>query len=315
MAAHPEDRMRTTVRGVVVAALFLLCVSGAGAAQAQPPVGQPNATSDRGATSSPAGDSRAMGWYLALGDSLAAGYLHGSGDHRADGYVGPTLAAVKDRSPKTKLVNLACSGETTTSMIEGGTCDYDEGSQLAAAVEFLRAHSRTTRLVTIDIGGNDVATCGFVLLPPSCTDPALQTLRTNLPVILEALRQAAGPAVQIVVLDYYDPFLVYWLREGPDAPLFRLAALSSVTLLTGPGGVNETIASAAAGAGADVADIEGAFSTTAFSPTLPFPGHGDVPLNVIRICQWTTMCSNLDFHPNPEGYAVIARAVIAQVDG
>jgi lysophospholipase L1-like esterase len=121
--------------------------------------------------------------------------------------------------------------------------------------------------------------------------------------------------VQIVVLDYYDPFLVYWLREGPDAPLFRLAALSSVTLLTGPGGVNETIASAAAGSGAEVADIEGAFSTTAFTPTLPFPGQGDVPLNVIRICQWTTMCSNLDFHPNPDGYAVIARAVIARVAG
>ncbi len=298
--------MRTTVRGVVVALLFL-CVS-AGTAHAQPAVAPSGALSG-----SPAAASRAMGWYLALGDSLAAGYLHGTGDHRADGYVGPTLAAVQDGTPKSKLVNLACSGETTTSMISGGTCDYDEGSQLAAAVEFLRAHSRTTRLVTIDIGGNDVATCGFVLLPPSCTDPALDTLRTNLPVILDTLREAAGPHVQIIVLDYYDPFLVYWLRLGPDAPLYRLAALSSVALLTGPDGVNAAIAAAAAGAEADVADIEGAFSTTAFTPTLPFPEHGEVPLNVIRICQWTTMCTNLDFHPNPEGYAVMARAVIARL--
>lgn len=305
--------MRTTVRGVVVALLFL-CASAAGPAHAQP-AAVASAAPSGASSGSPTADSRAMGWYLALGDSLAAGYLHGTGDHRTDGYVGPTLAAVQDRTPKTKLVNLACSGETTTSMISGGRCDYEEGSQLAAAVEFLRAHSRTTRLVTIDIGGNDVATCGFVLLPPSCTDPALDTLRTNLPVILDALREAAGPHVQIIVLDYYDPFLVYWLRLGPDAPLFRLAALSSVTLLTGPGGVNATIAAAAAGAGADVADIEGAFSTTAFTPTLPFPEHGDVPLNVIRICQWTTMCSNLDFHPNPEGYAVIAREVIARLQG
>ncbi|WP_404389390.1 GDSL-type esterase/lipase family protein [Humibacillus xanthopallidus] len=307
--------MRTTVRGVVVA-LLLLCVSAAGTAHAQPAAvasGAPAGVSSGVSSGSPTAGSRAMGWYLALGDSLAAGYLHGTGDHRTDGYVGPTLAAVQDRTPKTKLVNLACSGETTTSMITGGRCDYEEGSQLAAAVEFLRAHSRTTRLVTIDIGGNDVATCGFVLLPTSCTDPALDTLRTNLPVILDALREAAGPHVQIIVLDYYDPFLVYWLRLGPDAPLFRLAALSSVTLLTGPGGVNDTIAAAAAGADAEVANIEGAFSTTAFTPTLPFPEHGDVPLNVIRICQWTTMCSNLDFHPNPEGYAVIARAVIARL--
>jgi lysophospholipase L1-like esterase len=309
--------MRTTVRGVVVALLFL-CVSAVGPAHAQPAAvssGVPSGLASGVASGSPTAGSRAMGWYLALGDSLAAGYLHDTGDHRADGYVGPTLSAVQDRTPKTKLVNLACSGETTTSMISGGKCDYEQGSQLAAAVEFLRAHSRTTRLVTIDIGGNDVATCGFVLLPRSCTDPALDTLRTNLPVILDALREAAGPHVQIIVLDYYDPFLVYWLRLGPDAPLFRLAALSSVTLLTGPGGVNATIAAAAEGADADLADIEGAFSTTAFTPTLPFPGHGDVPLNVIRICQWTTMCSDLDFHPNPEGYAVIARAVIARLEG
>jgi hypothetical protein len=67
---------------------------------------------------------------------------------------------------------------------------------------------------------------------------------------------------------------------------------------------------AAGGARADVAQVERHFSSTAFTPTLPFPQHGDVPLNVIRICQWTTMCSNLDFHPNPRGYAVLADAVV-----
>ena len=49
----------------------------------------------------------------------------------------------------------------------------------------------------------------------------------------------------------------------------------------------------------DVADVETAFSTLAFEPTVPLPGHGDVPLNVARICQWTTMCTKLDFHANP----------------
>jgi lysophospholipase L1-like esterase len=195
-------------------------------------------------------------------------------------------------------------------MISGGRCDYAKGSQLAQAVAFLREHRSTTRLVTIDIGGNDVAKCGILLLPPSCTTPALATLRANLPVILNTLRSAAGPGVQIIVLDYYDPFLVFWLRLGPDAPVFRMAALSSVRLLSGAGGVNASVAAAAAGARADVAAVERHFATAAFTPTLPFPEHGDVPLNVIRICQWTTMCSNLDFHPNPRGYAVLADAVV-----
>ena len=47
------------------------------------------------------------------------------------------------------------------------------------------------------------------------------------------------------------------------------------------------------------------FSTLAFEPTIPLPGHGDVPLNVARICQWTTMCTEPDLHANP-GQAAMA---------
>ncbi len=288
--------MRATIGAVITALLLLVAPSGAGVA---------------GATPLPAKDGE--GYYLALGDSLAAGYLHGSGDHRSDGYVGPVLTALQATGPRTSLVNLACSGETTTSLIKGGSCSYEAGSQLAQAVAFLKDHAGATRLVTIDIGGNDVAFCGAILLPAICTDPALATLRTNLGTVLDTLRRAAGPTVQIVVLNYYDPFLVYWLRLGSDQPIFRATALSSVRLLAGAGGVNEAIATASAAASADVADVQSAFSTTAFAPTLPFPEHGDVPLNVIRICQWTTMCSSLDFHTNPQGYAVLAGAVVERL--
>lgn len=171
--------------------------------------------------------------------SHAKGYLNGSGDDPQGGYVGPVLASLRTDHPKTKLVNLACSGETTSTLINGGRCDYEEGSQLDQAVEFLHAHRRYTRLVTIDIGGNDIATCGFQGLPPTCV---------------------------------------------------------------------------AADVDADVADVETAFSTLAFEPTVPLPGHGDVPLNVARICQWTTMCTKLDFHANPAGYGVMATAVEAVLD-
>jgi hypothetical protein len=45
-------------------------------------------------------------------------------------------------------------GETAKTMIHGGTCRYVGGSQLAAAVAFLRAHRGHMFLVTIDVGAN-----------------------------------------------------------------------------------------------------------------------------------------------------------------
>jgi lysophospholipase L1-like esterase len=251
------------------------------------------------------GQQQATGWYLSLGDSLAAGYQLGV-DHPTEGYAGPTLAALQQTAPRTKLVNLACSGETTTSMIEGGKCTYEEGSQLDQAVEFLHAHRLTTRLVTLDIGGNDIAKCGFSGLQDSCIDPALATLRQNLPSIMERLH-AAAPQAHIVVLNYYDPFLVYAL-QGPSG--LPLAQKSLVVLGTFDG----LIAANAAAQGADVADVAGAFSTTSWTPLVPVPGIGSVPLNLARILMWTWMAPpRLDFHANDTGYAVMAGAVIAEL--
>lgn len=258
--------------------------------------------------------SSETGWYLALGDSLANGYLQGSGDHETEGYVGTVLDAMRLAEPqtKTKLVNLACSGENTTSMIVGGTCDYEEGSQLDQAVEFLRAHGRFTRLVTIDIGGNDIAGCGFIGLPKDCTDAGLAILSENLPRILRELRAAAGPDVPIVVLNYYDPFLALWLLDTPGSSaddVYRALAVHSVDLL---GEVNTVIAGASDGQDVDaaVADVAAIFSTEDFTTQVTLPGYGTVPQNVARICLWTTMCTHRDFHANPDGYAAMAQAVV-----
>lgn len=121
--------------GAVLAAMTLIGSAGAAEAEGGPPEAP-----------------RATGWYLALGDSLAAGYQPGAGDERDGGYVGDVLATVQESAPKTKLVNLACSGATTVSMVAGDRCAYEEGTQLAQAVEFLHAHGRNTRLVTLDVG-------------------------------------------------------------------------------------------------------------------------------------------------------------------
>ncbi len=49
-------------------------------------------------------------------------------------------------------------------------------------------------------------------------------------------------------------------------------------------------------------------TTSAFSTTDTTP-VGGIPLDVLRICQWTWMCTtNPDIHANDDGYGVIAEA-------
>lgn len=247
-------------------------------------------------------ESSASGWYLALGDSLAAGYQPDRLDERAAGYVAGVLAAVRQRSPKTRLVNLSCSGATTVSFLSADRCRYPQGTQLAAAVHFLRAHGKHTRLITIDIGGNDAREC----ISPSgvdmaCYQQTLGRVGANLSMILAQLR-AASPGTPIVVLNYADPYLAAWL-QGPEGEAFARGSVEGI------GALNAVIAGAAARFGAPVADVSGAFSTTDFTP-VPFGGM-TLPLNVVRICQWTWMCTVGDIHPNDEGYAVLAEAVVA----
>lgn len=279
--------------------------SGAAAAPGAP--GAPGGTSapDGTAITTPASAPPGTGYYVALGDSLAAGFQNGA-DHRTQGYVGAVRKAVELRAGPTELVNLACSGETTTSMLEGGGCTYDRGSQLAEAERFLRDHAADVRLVTLDIGGNDVARCGFGGLVPSCTTPALATLAKNLPAITSRLR-AAAPHVHVVVLNYYDPFLVLDLfgASGSSAPGQRsVAELAKV---------NAAIDRSARASGARVADVASAFDTTVTTPTV-VKDVGTLPTNLARIITWTWMAPpRFDFHANEAGYAVMARAVERQL--
>ena len=242
------------------------------------------------------------GYYLALGDSLAAGFQLGV-DHPTKGYAGPVRASVEGRRGATALVNLGCSGETTSSMLDGGSCSYAKGSQLAQAEQFLRDHAADTHLVTLDIGGNDVARCGFEGLKPECTKPALATLSGNLPKITSRLR-AAAPNVQIVLLNYYDPFLVLDLVGSTGLGQTSVAELAKL---------NAAIDRSAKASGATVADVAAAFQTTVKTP-VAVKGVGTVPTNLARILQWTWMAApRFDFHANDTGYAVMATAVEKQL--
>jgi lysophospholipase L1-like esterase len=246
----------------------------------------------------------ATGWYVALGDSLAAGYQPDRGADPTGGYVGHVLDALHLTLPKTQLENLACPGETSVTMTDGGVCSYPRGSQLAEAVHFLAAHGNQTRLVTLDIGGNDVQRCVRAgSLDLACVQGGLAAVVQQLPQILGAVH-AAAPHARIVVLNYYDPFLAAWLT----GPAGRALAQASVALLQQ---LNSTIGQSAAAVGGLTADVASAFRTTDFTDQATLPGIGTVPLNVALICSLTWMCVRSDIHANDAGYAVMGATVVA----
>jgi len=258
------------------------------------------------ADASPTGVRQATGYYLALGDSLAAGFQPGLGDDKTGGYVGHVETAITQTSPKTTLVNLSCSGETSDTLVDGGThCTYAAGSQLAAALAFLHAHGQMTRQITIDIGANDVQRCvrqGAIDLP--CVQAGLAAVATDLPTTLAAL-SAAAPNAQILVLNYYNPFLAAFLT-GPSGQ--ALAALSSILQAQ----LNGIIANAAAEDGATLVDIATAFHSTDTTP-VTVPGLGTIPTNVATICALTWMCTLQNIHANDAGYAVMGATTAARL--
>jgi lysophospholipase L1-like esterase len=252
-----------------------------------------------GASGAAAGNERAVHYYLSLGDSLAAGYQPTLGETNFgdEGYADQLYALEAAADPTLKLVKLGCGGETTSSMIEaypfngrGGHtfCHYPHGSQLAEAVQFLHAHRGFVSFVTIDIGANDVL-----------GDDGIEAVVQNLPVILQALRQAGGADVQIVAMNYYNPFVAEAWEATHSIPV----VLGSVAEIVA---FNDLLKAIYGAAGIPVADVETAFSMT--DVTLV----GGVPLNVVRVCQWTWMCAGPpfgpDIHANDAGYGVIAQA-------
>jgi lysophospholipase L1-like esterase len=240
-------------------------------------------------------------YYLALGDSLAIGLQPSpSGDTPTNqGYVDDLYALSRLRMPGLALAKLGCSGETTTSMINGGVCSYAEGSQLKAAIGFLETHQ--VRLVTLDIGGDDVDHCFTSTNIEGCVAAAIPTLSNNLVSILEQLRAAAGHETLIVAMNYYDPFLAAW-TQGPSG---QALARESVTATTGFNSVLESIYKSF---DVPVADVARAYRITNFA-TVP---DLDLPLNVLLTLTWTWTGAppplGPDIHPNAAGYAVIAGA-------
>jgi lysophospholipase L1-like esterase len=265
------------------------------------------------ACSAPAPTERvAASYYLALGDSLSRGVqpdAAGAASQTAQGYPDLVYAGIRRGHPGLRLVQLGCPGETTQTMMHGGICRYPGGSQLAAAVAFLRAHRGHVLLITIDIGANDPEDCGDqpdLAGLASCIG-RVPDAAANLTAILARLRAAAGPRARIVGMSYYVPELAEW-RDGL---LGRVVAWASERLGAAYNGLLDR---AYAQAGAGVANVAGAFDTTDFGDPVTVPGIGMLPRNVARICEWTWECAGRprgpNQHANPAGYRVIANAFL-----
>ncbi|WP_376793829.1 SGNH/GDSL hydrolase family protein [Thermogemmatispora sp.] len=227
-------------------------------------------------------------YYLVLGNSLAFGFQPDL--DFAHGYSNYFFQDLKAHGT-TSMVNLACPGETSVTFLNG-KCPFPFlrkypylGSQLNAALNFLRAHAGQVSPVTLDIGANDVLpylnsqTCA---IDTTASTSALQTLDYNLrQVILPQLRAALTVNGQVtgdlLVMNYYDPYQ----NKCPNTVPYTQQ-------------LNEHLASDVQGFGVLV-DVFSAF------------GGATVPNN--NICSYTWMCSVFhDIHATDKGYQVIAQS-------
>ena len=239
-------------------------------------------------------------YYLALGDSFAFGYqvtrLTTPPDPAAfdHGFVDGLAVYLRPIQPTITTVNYGCPGESTVTFIQGG-CPWTAlgyplhesftGSQLDAAVAFLRAHPGEVSPITISLALNDVqqfiADCAFDLVCIQQGAPAtVRQITTNLAWILERLR-AAAPNVEIIVLGPYDPF--FCCLEFADLLFMAL---------------DDAMAGTAARGSARYAGI---FPT--FNP------QGDIDAEIQKLCTLTLWCSHGDGHPSDLGYQVMADTI------
>jgi lysophospholipase L1-like esterase len=241
-------------------------------------------------------------YYMALGDSLSFGYQPNF--DFGSGFVDDVYADLR-KANVTDLVNYACSGETTTTLIQGGCParffphDRYSGPQLEAAIAFLRHHREQVSPVTLEIGANDVlsgwdsATCQ----PAASATADLATMDQNLtqvilPELTDALTAPSGVrSGDLHLLNYYNPFA----RICPNsAPFVHL--------------LNDHLAADAARFRVPVVDVYAAFG-------------GDMGM-AQNVCEGTLgpdgkrhpltwMCNSQfrDIHPTSEGYLAIASAV------
>jgi lysophospholipase L1-like esterase len=233
---HMHHQLTRPMRRVLMSATALTCASllagtlasGAQAKKAAP-IKRKTSPTTLITPSTPV--ARGAG-YLALGDSVSFGYMEPTvvpaPDYtNAANFVGFPEVVASDLH--LKLTNLACPGETSSSLINDKAPSYAcetnpnpsslayratfplhvryRGSQLSYAVRFLKKNPHV-RLVTLMIGANDYFLCQETTAD-HCQSPIEQigvvgTVTKNVRKIIATLRDRAHYNGQLVIVDYYS---------------------------------------------------------------------------------------------------------------
>ena len=227
--------------------------------------------------------------YLAMGDSLAFSYQPDL--NYDDGYVDDFYSDLQSHGVS-KLANLSCPGESSTTMINGG-CPVPLlrkfpylGSQLTAALSYLSQHQGQVSPVTLDIGSNDILsdintkTCAIdtnKFASDVATFDANLT-QTILPKLHNALMVNGKLTGDLIVMNYYDPYQ----NLCPNTVSYMQT-------------FNQHLARDVSGF-ASLADVFDAF------------GGAKTPNS--NICRYTWQCSIFNnVHATDTGYSVIASAI------
>ncbi len=257
-------------------------------------------------------------YYVSLGDSYAAGN-QATGPHTShntrDGfaYQVPGLAASKGYH--LVLVNFACGGASTSSMLTAKGCpaasrgpgeaDYPNETQVAAAVAFLQRHRGQVGLITVSVGVNDVTPCAVSESVP-CLTEAVAKLKANLESLLAQVRTAAGADVPIVGTTYPDVLLADYLSsKSSDRGLVEISIVGFRSIL------NPALEAAYKTVGASFVDVTAA--SGAYGPlttTTKLAPYGVIPVPVARVCELTYMCQYRNLHPTTAGYRLIADLIV-----
>ncbi|HEX3493449.1 MAG TPA: SGNH/GDSL hydrolase family protein [Streptosporangiaceae bacterium] len=257
-------------------------------------------------------------YYVSLGDSLAQGVqpnAKGVSVETNQGYANQLYTALKMGNPTLKLEKLGCPGETTASMIKGGICKYADGSQLAQAVAFLKAHAAATQVVTIDIGANDLNPCVVLTSVPKivqCLNKVFPPMLKNLATIMTELRTAGGTSLKIVGMTYYVPELAEWLAGGAGQQIADASPeLGSI--------FGQDLRVIYKKFGAPVASLYQAFDTQDIKTMVTLPAFGKVPKDVAMVCYYTWECApkpqGPNEHANVLGYGLIANTFLKVIAG
>jgi len=281
MASRSAHKVRgRRIVGAAGVVLLLAVVSPAGSAAADP--------------SSGAQFNPPKAYYLALGDSIPHGNMWVGAVPLKKSYPYLFAERLRQMRPDLSVVNYACSGESSVTLIAGGCPlqilglplqDPFDGPQLDAAISFLRGHPGQVSPITLTIGSGDLRAlliaCNhdFDCILPR-VPAAIAAFSGNLSFVLGRVR-AEAPDAEIIVTGMWSTFIGDFDTADP--------------LIIG---VNTEIAAVAARHRARFAN-----------PFPVFNPQGNPDAELAAICALTRLCSEGDSHPSDAGHAALAELV------